>query len=72
MAVVETDFGFHVMRVEAKYDAVSLGYLALKIQPSEKTENANYDKANKFEAEATTSGIEKAAKTSGLKSCSFC
>jgi len=67
MAVVETDFGFHVMRVEAKYDAVSLGTVALKIQPSEKTENANYDKANKFEAEATTSGIEKAAKTSGLK-----
>lgn len=66
MAVVETDFGFHVMKVEAKYDAVALGTVALKIQPSEKTENANYAKANKFESDATSNGIEKTAKSAGL------
>ena len=66
VGVVETDFGFHVMRVDARYDAISLGTVALKIQPSEKTENANYDKANKFESDANAQGIEKAAKASDL------
>jgi peptidyl-prolyl cis-trans isomerase D len=66
VGVVETDFGFHVMRVDARYDAISLGTVALKIQPSEKTENANYDKANKFESDANAQGMEKAAKASGL------
>lgn len=65
--VVETDFGFHVMKVDAKYDAVLLATVALKVQPSEKTEDVNYNKALKVETDAMTNGLEKAAKTSGLK-----
>jgi peptidyl-prolyl cis-trans isomerase D len=65
--VVETDFGFHVMKVEGKNDAVLLATVALKVQPSEQTEDANYNKALKVESDATTSGLEKAAKTAGLK-----
>lgn len=65
--IVETDFGFHVMKNEAKYDAVLLGSVSFKVQPSEKTENANYDKANKIESDAVSSTLEAAAKKAGLK-----
>lgn len=65
--VVETDFGFHVMRVEGKNDAVLLATVALKIQPSEQTDDVNYNKALKVETDALANGIEKAAKTAGLK-----
>lgn len=66
-AVVETDFGFHVMKVEAKYDAVNLATVAFKIQPSEKTEEANFAKANKLESDASSKGnLESAAKAMGL------
>ena len=64
--VVETDFGFHVMKVDGKNDAVLLATVALKIQPSEQTEDANYNKALKVEADALENGLEKAAKTAGL------
>ena len=65
--VVETDYGFHVMKVEGKNDAVLLATVALKVQPSEKTEDANYNKALKVESDATANGLEKASKTAGLK-----
>ena len=64
--VVETDFGLHVMKVDGKNDAVLLATVALKIQPSEQTEDANYNKALKVEADALANGLEKAAKTAGL------
>ena len=65
--VVETDFGFHVMKVDGKNDAVLLATVALKVQPSEKTEDVNYNKALKVETDAMANGLEKAAKASGLK-----
>jgi peptidyl-prolyl cis-trans isomerase D len=64
--VVETDFGFHVMKVDGKNDAVLLATVALKVQPSEQTEDANYNKALKVETDALESGLEKAAKKAGL------
>jgi peptidyl-prolyl cis-trans isomerase D len=64
--VVETDFGFHVMKVDGKNDAVLLATVALKVQPSEQTEDANYNKALKVEADAMANGLEKAAKKAGL------
>ena len=64
--VVETDFGFHVMKVEGKNDAVLLATVALKVQPSEQTEDANYNKALKVEADAMENGLEKSAKKAGL------
>ena len=55
------------MKVDAKYDAVLLATVALKVQPSEQTEDANYNKALKVESDATANGLEKAAKAAGLK-----
>jgi len=52
MGVVETDFGFHVIKVSAKYDAVLLGTVAQKIQPSDATIDAVYSKATQFETDA--------------------
>ena len=65
--VVETDFGFHVMKVDGKNDAVLLATVALKVQPSEQTEDVNYNKALKVETDAMANGLEKAAKASVLK-----
>ncbi len=66
MGVVETDFGFHVMKNEAKYDAVLLGTVAVKVRPSDKTQSANSEKAFKIESDANSVGLEKAAKNSKL------
>jgi peptidyl-prolyl cis-trans isomerase D len=53
MGVVETDYGFHVIRVMDKYNSVLLGTVALKIQPSDATVDLIYTKASKLEADAT-------------------
>ncbi len=60
--VVETDFGFHVIRVLDKYDAVLLATVAQSIEPSEATIDAVYTKASKFEALANEKKFDEAAK----------
>jgi len=52
IGVVETDYGFHVIKVMDKYNAVLLGTVAQKIQPSDATIDVIYTKASKFEADA--------------------
>ena len=52
IGLVETDFGFHVIKVNEKYDAVLLGTIAQKIEPSEATIDAIYTKASQFESDA--------------------
>ena len=52
IGVVETDYGFHVIRVMDKYSSVLLGTVALKIQPSDATIDLIYTKASKLEADA--------------------
>lgn len=66
MGIVETDFGYHVIKVDDKYDAVLLGTVALKIQPSDATMDQIYTKATKFEADANEKDFEKVAKESNL------
>ncbi|MCL9770683.1 peptidylprolyl isomerase [Flavobacterium sp. HXWNR69] len=52
IGVVETDFGFHVIKVTDKYNAVLLGTVAQKIEPSDATIDATYAKASQLEADA--------------------
>ncbi|CAM3830502.1 peptidylprolyl isomerase [Flavobacterium cucumis] len=68
IGVVETDFGFHVIKVNEKYDAVLLGTVAQKIEPSETTMDATYTKASKFESDANENNDFAAlAKKSGVE-----
>jgi peptidyl-prolyl cis-trans isomerase D len=55
VGLVETDFGFHVIKVDAKEDIVQLAHLGREIEASEETINTLFTDATKFEM-ATTSG----------------
>ena len=68
IGVVETDFGFHVIKVTDKYDAVLMGTVAQKVQPSEATIDAIYTKASQLEADANENlDFAALAKKAGLE-----
>lgn len=67
IGVVETDFGFHVIKVSDKYNSILLATVAQKNEPSETTSDLNYTKASKFEAEANAKDFAKVAKEMGLE-----
>lgn len=66
IGLVETEFGYHVINVTDKQDAVRLATIARKVSPSEATTDKAYTKAVKFEMEATSKDFEKTAKAEGL------
>lgn len=70
LGVVETAYGFHVMKVDNKTtkEAVQLATIAKTINSSEKTEDEAYAKATKFEAEAGSKDFSKLATELGLVS----
>lgn len=53
IGIVETDFGFHVVKITEKADAVKIATIVRNIEPSEETINEVYAKVTKFEMEAT-------------------
>jgi len=63
--VVETDFGYHVMRVLDKEDAVQVATIAQKIQPTEATTDANFTKATKLEMDSREKPLADLAKSLG-------
>ena len=63
--VVETDFGFHVIKVLDKYDGVRIATIAQKIQPSEATTDANFTKATKLEMDSREKPLADLAKELG-------
>ncbi len=66
IGMVETEFGYHIINVTDKQDAVRLATVALKIDPSEATTNEAYTKATKFEMDATGKDFAAVAKSAGL------
>ena len=66
IGVVETDYGFHVIKVMAKYDAVQLATISKKIEPSEKTIDEIYNKASQFETDANDKKFADVAKAQKL------
>lgn len=68
IGVVETEYGFHVIKVLDKYGAVLMGTVAQKIQPSEATIDAIYTKASQLEADANENkDFVAVAKKAGLE-----
>lgn len=52
IGMVETDFGFHVIRIDDKEDVVQIATLSREILASEETVNNLFTNATKFEMEA--------------------
>jgi len=67
IGLVETDFGFHIINVTDKQDAVRLATIAQKIEPSEATSDKLYTQAVKFEMDANDKDFEKVAKAAKLQ-----
>ncbi|MBL7885461.1 MAG: peptidylprolyl isomerase [Flavobacterium sp.] len=66
IGLVESEFGFHVINVTDKQDAVLLATVGQRIDPSEKTTNEVYTKATKFEMDANGKDFAAAAKAAKL------
>ncbi len=66
IGLVETDFGFHVINITDKQDAIRLATVARKIQTSDATADQLYQVAAKFEMDAKSKGFEAAAKEANL------
>jgi peptidyl-prolyl cis-trans isomerase D len=66
IGMVETDFGFHIINITDKQDAVRLATIAQKIEPSDATSDKMYQKAVKFEMDANEKDFEKVAKEAKL------
>lgn len=66
IGLVETDFGFHVIKVDDKEDIVQVATLSREIVPSEETTNKLFTDATKYEMETMddTSSFSELAKKS--------
>ena len=68
IGLVETEFGYHIIQVTDKQDAVKLATIAQKIEPSEATNDKIYTQATKFEMDAATKDFAALVKENKLTS----
>ncbi len=62
IGLVETEFGFHVVKVTEKQAAVQLATIGLKVETSEATSNKLYNDVSNFEMKASEGDFDKIAK----------
>ncbi|MFV8335180.1 peptidylprolyl isomerase [Flavobacterium sp. RSP29] len=67
VGLVETDFGFHIIKITDKQDGIRLATVAQKIEASEATSDKIFTQATKLEMDAADKDFNKAAKDMGLK-----
>ncbi|WP_395048391.1 peptidylprolyl isomerase [Flavobacterium sp.] len=61
IGLVETPFGFHIIKITDKQDGIRLATIAQKIEASEATSDKVFTEATKFEIDATEKDFDKAA-----------
>lgn len=62
VGLVETPFGFHIIRITDKQDGVRLATVAQKVEPSEATSDKIFTQATQFEMDAVSKDFAKLAK----------
>nr|WP_314838670.1 peptidylprolyl isomerase [uncultured Flavobacterium sp.] len=67
VGLVETEFGFHVIKVTDKQDGIRLATVAQKVEASEATADKIFTQATKLEMDAADKDLNAVAKTLGLK-----
>ncbi|MEZ0006036.1 peptidyl-prolyl cis-trans isomerase D [Flavobacterium sp. 28YEA47A] len=70
VGLVETEFGFHIVKVLDKRDAIRLATIAQRIEPSEATSDDIFKKATKIEMEAKDKDFAVVVKPLGLTAAS--
>jgi len=68
IGLAETEFGYHIINITDKQDAVRLATIAQKIEPSEATNDKMYTQATKFEMDAANKDFAKLVKDNKLTS----
>ncbi|OCB75212.1 peptidylprolyl isomerase [Flavobacterium crassostreae] len=66
IGLVETDFGFHIIKITDKQDGIKLATVAQKVEASEATADRIFTQSTKFEMEAAEKDFAKLAKEMGL------
>ncbi|MBF4473320.1 MULTISPECIES: peptidylprolyl isomerase [Flavobacterium] len=66
VGLVETPFGFHIIKITDKQDGVRLATVAQKIEASEATSDKVFQQATKFEMEVADKDFNKVAKEMAL------
>ncbi|MEZ7500019.1 peptidylprolyl isomerase [Flavobacterium sp. Arc3] len=66
IGLVETPFGFHIIKVTDKQDGIRLATVALKLEASEATSDKAFTQATKFEMDAADKDFNTVAKGMGL------
>jgi peptidyl-prolyl cis-trans isomerase D len=61
VGLVETPFGFHIIKISDKQDGIRLATIAQKIEPSEATSDKAFTEATKFEMDAADKDFDKTA-----------
>ncbi len=61
VGLVETPFGFHIIKITDKQDGIRLATVAQKIEASEATSDKVFTKATQFEIDANSKDFAKAA-----------
>ena len=62
VGLVETDFGFHIIKIADKQDGIRLATVAQKVEASEATSDKIFTEATKFEMDAADKDFNKVAK----------
>lgn len=66
IGIAETEFGYHIINVTDKQDAIRLATVSQKVDPSQKTTDDAYTKATKFEMDAASKDFAVVAKAAGV------